>query len=189
MAVSRHHFDGERNRELMGLDTRSELAARSLAELGRSGLELRLRWICALQQGGIDSERALERYIDWAAETGAGEICFKELYVSSSVESVYYAREANRWSREHQVSLRLVTDFMANRGFEVAERLPWGAPIFEGAWNGRRLRIAAYTEPSISWELRNGLCRSWNLMADGRCLASLEDSGSEVVPKDRPDLK
>ena len=42
------------------------------------------------------------------------------------------------------------------------------------------MTIAAYTEPSVSWELAQGECRSWNLLADGRCYASLETKHSEI---------
>jgi hypothetical protein len=59
-------------------------------------------------------------------------------------------------------------------------RLPWGAPVFRGEWHGAPLQIAAYTEPSLLWERTHGVARSWNLMADGRCLVSLEDRASEL---------
>ncbi|MGR5130705.1 hypothetical protein, partial [Photobacterium swingsii] len=58
---------------------------------------------------------------------------------------------------------------------------PWGAPVFAGEWAGRPMRIAAYTEPSLYWERTHGIARSWNVMADGRCYASLEDRASELT--------
>jgi hypothetical protein len=123
----------------------------------------------------------LEGYLEWAVSRGVEEICFKELYVSTSVESEYFDQAANNWSADNQISLRMIVDFAQDSGWELVHRLPWGAPIFEGLWRGRRVRVAAYTEPSLFWELTNGICRSWNLMADGRCLASLEDRESEVL--------
>jgi hypothetical protein len=74
-------------------------------------------------------------------------------------------------------------------GWSRVEQLPWGAPIFKGDWRGRRVRVAAYTEPSLLWELTNGICRSWNLMADGRCLASLEDRKSGVLVNELRNLQ
>ena len=59
--------------------------------------------------------------------------------------------------------------------------LPWGAPVYDVFVHGRPIRIAAYTEPSLFWERTRGIARSWNIMADGRCLASLEDRGSVVA--------
>ena len=55
-------------------------------------------------------------------------------------------------------------------------------PIYSGEWRGAPLSIAAYTEPSVVWERTNPqrLARSWNLMASGECLASLEDAESRV---------
>ena len=181
LAISRHHFDEGRNAALMNLATQSEKIADSWS-VGRSSLsQLRLRWICVLQRGGIENRALLEGYLEWAVSSRVEEICYKDLYVSTSVESEYFDRAANNWSADNQISLRMVLDFALDSGWELVHRLPWGAPIFEGLWRGRRVRVAAYTEPSLFWELTNGICRSWNLMADGRCLASLEDRQSEVL--------
>ena len=181
LALSRHHFDNRQNANLMRLDTHSEQVAKTWSII-RSGLSrLRLRWICVLQRGGIENRDSLMKYLDWAVEGGVEEVCFKELYVSASVESEYFDQAANRWSAENQVSLRIVIDLAGEAGWSIVQELPWGAPIFEGHWRGRRIRVAAYTEPSVFWELSNGTCRSWNLMADGRCLASLEDRNSGVL--------
>ena len=43
------------------------------------------------------------------------------------------------------------------------------------------MRIAAYTEPSLYWERVNGIARSWNVMADGKCFVSLEDRSSALT--------
>ena len=180
MAISRHHFDSERNLAIMKLSTRTEGVAATWSRMGSRLNRLKLRWICVLQHGGIEDRDSLERYLDWAVETGVREVCFKELYVSSSVESEYYDRSANDWSADNQVSLNLVLDLAREDRWKLVEKLAWGAPIFEAQWRGKQIRVAAYTEPSLFWELTHGICRSWNLMADGRCLASLEDSGSEV---------
>jgi molybdenum cofactor biosynthesis enzyme MoaA len=180
LSLSRHHHDRRRNAQIMGLDIATEEVARTWtrqrARLGR----LALRWICVLQKGGIEDRRSLADYLAWAAASGVGEVCFKELYVSTTSESEYHAAAANTWSREHQVPLRLVLDAARDGGWERVAQLPWGAPIFAAALDGAALSVAAYTEPSVYWELHHGLCRSWNLMADGRCLASLEDRHSEV---------
>lgn len=189
LAISRHHFDSAQNSALMHLATRSEEVAKTWSML-RSGLSrLKLRWICVLQRGGIENRDLLEQYLDWAVENGIEEICFKELYVSTSVESEYYDRAANEWSIRNQVPLRLVTDLASVAGWQLAEKLPWGAPVFTGIWRGRPVRVVAYTEPSLFWELSNGICRSWNLMADGRCLASLEDRRSEVLSRGLPNVQ
>ncbi len=79
--------------------------------------------------------------------------------------------------------MSVVTRFAEQHGFELAGRLPWGAPVYHGNWDGRPMRIAAYTEPSLLWERTHGIARSWNVMADGRCYASLEDRASEIVPE------
>jgi MoaA/NifB/PqqE/SkfB family radical SAM enzyme len=181
LSLSRHHHDDAANTTLMGLDTGSERVAATWSRMHDT--RLRLRWVCVLQRGGVEDRGSLARYLDWAAATGVGELCFKELYVSTSIESEYHDHAANLWSAAHQVPLSLLIQFAQAQGWPVEATLPWGAPVFAGRWNGRPLKIAAYTEPSVLWELTNGLCRSWNLMADGRCLASLEDHRSEVLPR------
>jgi hypothetical protein len=133
-----------------------------------------------LQRGGIEDAAGVRDYVAWAASLGVPEICFKELYVSTSRESVYHSKGANEWASQHQVPLSLVTEFAAEHGFREVTRLPWGAPVFRGECQGREIAIAAYTEPSLFWERTHGIARSWNLMADGRCLVSLEDRASEI---------
>jgi hypothetical protein len=180
LAVSRHHQDAEQNRRLMRLDTPIETLIRNWCENRGNWPQLRLRLISVLQKGGVEDAQTLERYVSWAAAQGVEEICFKELYVSTSAESVYHDRSANDWSRRHQVPLALVTRFAEREGFVVESRLPWGAPVYHGQWLGKTLRIAAYTEPSLFWERTRGVARSWNIMADGRCHVSLEDRASEI---------
>jgi hypothetical protein len=165
----------------MRLDSESEKVVRSWYAHRTKLAPLTLRLICVLQRGGIEDARTLDSYLSWAASMGVAEVCFKELYVSTSHESVYHSEQGNLWSRENQVPLRLVLDRAVVRGWQRISALPWGAPIFSADIDGAPMRIAAYTEPSVSWELHNGICRSWNLMSDGRCLASLEDRASVVA--------
>ena len=184
LAVSRHHHDDDTSGRLMNLRTDVAGIAQTWGTGRARWPGLRLRFTCVLQRGGVDSLPALESYVDWTSALGVPELCFKELYVSTSVESVYHRHAANDWSHAHQVPLGLVLEFAARHGFVEETRLPWGSPVFRGEWRGRPLRIAAYTEPSLFWERTHGIARSWNLMADGRCLASLEDRASEVEPAD-----
>jgi hypothetical protein len=180
LAISRHHFDARQNERLMRLHTPVEALVHIWRENPSRWPELRLRFISVLQEGGVEDDGTIENYLSWAINLGVEEICFKELYVSTSAESVYHDRAANEWSRNHQVPLLLVERFAERQGFIVESRLPWGAPIYRGRWLGSPLRIAAYTEPSLFWERTQGVARSWNVMADGRCHVSLEDRASEI---------
>lgn len=184
LAVSRHHFDEDANERLMRLKTGTPNLLGTWARRRSSLAGLQLRLVCVLQHGGIDSIQAVDDYVRWAVSHDVPEICFKELYVSTSQESVYYSHESNEWSRRHQVPLALVHEWAKTRNLQVQSTLPWGAPIFSGTVNGKTLRIAAYTEPSLFWERTNRVARSWNVMADGSCLVSLEDRRS-VIDLDR----
>ena len=176
LSISRH--SATENEAIMKLDTKSEEIAATVRK--HTFEHLTLRWVCVLQKGGVDSEEKIAEYLDWVAGTGVQEICFKELYISTSVESLYHDYESNRWSRENQVPLVMLTTFLEAVGGEIISRLPWGAPVYQLKWKDSSLKIAAYTEPSVTWELENGMARSWNLMADGDCFVSLEDRDSLV---------
>jgi molybdenum cofactor biosynthesis enzyme MoaA len=185
LAVSRHHQDERINGTLMNAETRTPQlldAARRAHEGPCATLQTRL--ICVLQEGGVASTRNVDDYVRWAVASGAHEVCFKELYVSTTAESVYHSRAANAWSESHQVPLSVVLEWAERRGLRVEKRLPWGAPVFGGQVDGRDVRVAAYTEPSLFWERTHGIARSWNVMADGSCLASLEDTRSRLEERD-----
>jgi hypothetical protein len=144
---------------------------------------LNMRWVCVLQRGGVDSVDNLIKYLDWTVDTGVSEICFKELYVASSHESLYYDKASNLWSEKHQVPLSMVVDFLESMDAIVVDKLPWGSSVYLLTWRGVKLKIACYTEPNLYWELSNGVCRSWNVMADGSCYSSLEDKRSIITTK------
>eukprot|EP00511_Aplanochytrium_stocchinoi_P007081 CAMPEP_0204836224 /NCGR_PEP_ID=MMETSP1346-20131115/24514_1 /ASSEMBLY_ACC=CAM_ASM_000771 /TAXON_ID=215587 /ORGANISM="Aplanochytrium stocchinoi, Strain GSBS06" /LENGTH=922 /DNA_ID=CAMNT_0051970771 /DNA_START=115 /DNA_END=2883 /DNA_ORIENTATION=+ len=176
LAVSRHGYDDISNTKIMNLDTGSEEIAKTVHDI--DGLEM--RWICVLQRGGVENLATLERYVTWASTTKVKQICFKELYVSTSTDSKFHDTRNNVWAREMQIPLKLVIQFCEQNGFQLVDRLPWDAPVYEGTWEGVDMQIAAYTEPSLMWEREHGILRSWNLLASGKCLASLEDSESQV---------
>ncbi len=182
LAISRHHPQERANAELMKLETHTPALLQTYA-LGRHALpNLRLRLICVLQRGGVETVADIDDYVAWAIAAGVEEVCFKELYVSTSDESVYHSRAVNDWSARNQISLATVHDWANAKGLHVASRLPWGASVFGGRVDGRNISVAAYTEPSLFWERSSGIARSWNVMADGTCLASLEDRRSVIEP-------
>jgi molybdenum cofactor biosynthesis enzyme MoaA len=181
LAVSRHHYREDTNAKIMKFETWTPAVLKAAAAVREILPQLRLRLICVLQKGGVESATDVSEYVSWATGLGVQEICFKELYVATSEESVYYAREANVFSTSHQVPLTVVPDWAHKSGFRLSGRLPWGAPIFDGNVAGRPMRVAAYAEPSLYWERSHGLARSWNVMSDGTCLASLEDRKSQIT--------
>jgi hypothetical protein len=163
----------------MSLDVGTE---RVLASVEAATLQvLRPRIITVLQKGGVETPETIDALVRWAVSHGVEELTLKELYVATSEESLYHDREANRWCRENQVPLSLATGLFAERNWRRAGQLPWGAPIHEGTMDGRPVRIVAYTEPSLFWERTAGVARSWNVLADGACYASLEDRASRLT--------
>lgn len=183
LSISRHHHDGVVNESIMGLDTKTENVLHTLTARKGELAHIRPRFICVLQKGGIATPDDVGNYLSWAAAQGVREVNFKELYVSTGLESAYADFGANAFSAANQIPLRVVHDFCARAGFQKTGALPWGAPVYRGQWQNAPMQIAAYTEPSVYWERTHGLVRSWNIMSDGTTLASLEDRDSEVVPR------
>lgn len=181
LSISRHGYSSEINTKIMNLNTKSENVSEGILHCKNNNpnFKLNLRWVCVLQKGGVEDKITLEKYLDWVVlETCSNQICFKELYVASQKESVYYNKDYNKWSYEHQIPMSLVYDWCINNNGELVDKLDWGSPIYKVIWKNRYLYIAVYTEPSVYWEKTNKICRSWNLMANGELYASLEDKKS-----------
>ena len=177
IAISRHGVDRAGDTHLMGLDVDTPRAAHLIQRAG-----IPVRHICVLHQGHVDSAAAVRAYLERSAAEGVGQVCFKELYVSSMSENPWAPSPENIYAANHQVPLSVVLLAMEEMGFVVSHQLPWGSPVFHGVVNGVSMHVAAYTEPSVGWERHNGVVRSWNLMSDGQCLASLEDPNSTISP-------
>lgn len=183
LALSRHGLDAPHDARLMGLPVDSASRAALSREIG-----LRTRAICVLQKNGVATAADVIEYVRRSAREGFHEVCFKELYVSSTAENPWAPGAVNRFCELNQVPLRVVLEAMAALGFAQTSALPWGSPVFSGNVEGASLRIAAYTEPSVGWERTHRLVRSWNVMADGACVASLEDPASRLPTEGRVEV-
>lgn len=176
LSISRHGYDNELNTKLMYLDTNTERILRVQDKLDH----LKIRLICVLQKLGVEDELSLEKYLDFASENNVKEICFKELYVSTSKESVFFDLEGNQYSYRNQVPLDMVIQYLEKHHAEKVGELPWGSPIYKLNHKGKELQIACYTEPSVFWEQTNKLARSWNILSNGDCYGSLEVQDSKI---------
>lgn len=173
LAISRHGLDADHDASIMGIDA----ASARLAPIAREH-RVRARSICVLQRDGVRDVDGVRAYVRRCANEGFDEVCFKELYVSSLAESPWADGAINAYAEREQVPLSIVVEALEPLGFHEVDRLPWGAPVLAGCVAGRRVRVAAYTEPSVGWERTHGVVRSWNLLSEGRCFASLEDPSS-----------
>src|SRR5262249_22973190 len=129
---SRHHYDDDVNRELMGAQ------APSLEQVLRASEGLTLRATCVLARGYVDSPEAVFRYLDVLAGRGVTQFTFKHTYVAYP-RSVAAGSPQNRWADAHAVDF----DPFAGKG-QVLARLPWGPAI-------RRLgplQVCYYWEPT-----------------------------------------
>lgn len=175
-AISYHHYEQEENTNIMGVDTKAERVMEAAA--GISDIPT-LRLMCVIQKGGVDSEERVTNYLDFASSNKIKQVCFKELYVASSLESEYANTPANLYSRANQIKLEPVSNYCRDNGFKQVGQLPWGCPIYYDA--SRDIQIIAFSDPSVGWEKNNKLSRSWNYTADKKCYASLEDTTSQVT--------
>ena len=174
LALSRHHPEEEANTKLMRTVTNTPRVLAAARRARAAGSAMTTRLVCVLQRGGVDSIEAIDRYVGWAAAEGADDVCFKELYVSTSHESVYHSRDANRWSSEHQVPLSLVLAWASSRGLSETHRLPWGAPIFEGHSTAARSIAAPPSGPRPAGHLENAdmVAANGKVVAVGKGLRS-----------------
>lgn len=180
LSVSRHSHKEEENQRIMGVETRT---TQLLKNIKRIGTKLTVRLICVIQKNGISKDTDIEQYIKYSSDLGVNEICFKELYVASSFESIYTNATENQYSKEFQIPLNVVINYLEKKEFVKISELPWGSPVYSGEVNGSLIKIAAYTEPSVGWERSTGICRSWNIMADMKTYSNLEDLNSIIEIK------
>lgn len=162
VCFSRHHETDGRNLELMGR------GAPTLEQFFAVAEGLKVRATCVMAAGYVDCVEAVWSYINALRHFGVREFTFKHTYVAYE-DSVFRGSAEDRWAESHQIEF----DPFTGQG-EVIGSLPWGPEI-------RRigdLQVCYYREPTPAWERRNGICRSTNLLSDGKIYASLEDQQS-----------
>jgi len=163
LCFSRHHDADEQNRLLMGP------GAIGLDEFfSRVDGQLKIRAICVLCQGYIESANDMRRYVKTLQCYGVREFTFKHTYVAYR-HSLFGGSDQNRWAQQNQVQ----RDPCGIAGEEIAS-LPWGPQITRMG----ELQLCYYYEPTPEWELQNQIGRSLNLLADGKVYGSLEDRRS-----------
>lgn len=173
LSISYHHYENDINKKIMGRQINTDYLLNIMKE-NEINKKLTLRLICVLQKEGISNHNDIENYIKYAISKKVDQVCFKELYISSTEESLYSGQKENKYSEDNQISLSILIEYLERKSIKIAE-LPWGSPVYR--YNDI-IDIAAYTEPSVGWERTNGIARSWNIMADGNCFVSLEDKNS-----------
>jgi cyclic pyranopterin phosphate synthase len=162
LCYSRHHYDDARCQDLMGP------TAPALETFFRAAGSLKVRATCVMAHGYVDSPEEVESYLQVLARFGVREFTFKHTYVAYE-GSVFRGSRQNGWALAHQVEC----DPFGSRGQEISS-LPWGPTI-------RRIgdfQVCFYYEPDPTWEKEHRLCRSINLLSDGKVYASLEDHRS-----------
>lgn len=179
LSLSYHHYSSDMNKTIMGIDTKVENILKAYQECDKNFVP-KIRLICVLQKSGIHDKETFEQYLSFAIKYGITEICFKELYISSTYESLYTNTKENRYCLDNQVMLSTIKSIVENMQSQRVAELPWGSPIYEVQHDGASINVALYTEPSVGWERTTGIARSWNYMADNKCYASLEDTASQI---------
>lgn len=162
VCYSRHHYFDEINRALMGEGTPD------LNNFFDAVGALKVRATCVMAKGFVDSVDEVKKYLSVLSNYGVREHTFKHTYVAYE-DSLFQGSEQNQWARDHQVEF----DPFTNQG-NVLAQLPWGPKIRQ--ING--LQVCYYHEPTPQWEREHQICRSTNLLSDGKVYASLEDQRS-----------
>jgi cyclic pyranopterin phosphate synthase len=162
ICYSRHSDRDDECKVLMGE------TAPTLYEFFEASQGLKVRATCVMARGYIDSAEAVWRYIGNLEKFGVTEFTFKHTYVAYG-RSIFKDSPQDDWARKHQVEFDPFTGIG-----EVVATLPWGPSIrrIEG------VQVCYYHEPKPEWEMENRICRSINLLSDGKVYASLEDERS-----------
>lgn len=162
LCYSRHAADDATTKALMG-KTAPTLKAFTEAAKG-----LTIRATCVMAQGFVDSTERVWDYIHTLASYGIQQFTFKHTYVTYT-RSVFRGSHEDQWAAAHQVEF----DPFANQGTIIGS-LPWGPMIR----NIEGYQVCYYHEPNPNWEREHKLCRSSNLLSNGKVYASLEDQQS-----------
>lgn len=164
VCFSRHEACDVACEELMGPGTPT------LEDFFEAATPLKVRATCVMTKGHVDTPERVGNYIETLSQFGVTEFTFKHTYVAYE-SSVFGESMENQWAERHQIEF----DPFVGQG-EVLSRLPWGPAI-------RRLgefQVCYYFEPTPAWEKEHQLCRSSNLLSDGKVYASLEDQRSRL---------
>jgi len=164
LCYSRHHYNDEKNQELMGK------SAPALADFMANANGVPIRATCVMTKGFIDTKKEVWNYIDCLSKFGVKQFTFKHTYETYK-NSVFKESNQNKWVGTHKVDFNP----FKNQG-KLINRLPWGPEIreIEG------FQVCYYYEPDPSWEKKNKICRSSNLLANGKVYASLEEMQSQL---------
>jgi pyruvate-formate lyase-activating enzyme len=162
LCYSRHHYDDKACRQLMGS------TAPLLGDFFNCAGSLKVRATCVMTRGYIETAEDVFAYMKYLAQSGVYEFTFKHTYVAYK-DSVFGQSVENDWAENHKIEF----DPFESKG-QILATLPWGPKI-------RKLenwQACYYYEPQPSWEKENQLCRSINLLSNGKVYASLEDQQS-----------
>jgi hypothetical protein len=125
LAISRHSDDCIKNKKIMGVDTKTDELLNNFLTINK---QFEIRLVCVLQKDGVNDLDSLIKYLDYAKTYNIKQICFKELYVASTFESIYSNSKENVYSKDHRVNLDLIIINLKELGFKEAFKLPWGEP-------------------------------------------------------------
>ncbi|MDP2345189.1 MAG: radical SAM protein [Deltaproteobacteria bacterium] len=168
---SRHHDDDAINRSLMGAD------APDAADVVAACLDLLpIRLTTVMAKGFIDDRAAAFRMMRQFQDRGIEQFTFKHTYVAWE-RSLFRDGDEDRWAAAHSVQ----QDPFDDDDGPAVLRLPWGPAIRDISLPNGVVRAAFYFEPDPGWEKEHRLCRSLNLLSDGRVFASLEDTSSLLL--------
>ena len=173
VCYSRHHYDDKKNQKLMGK------SAPPLVDFMQNANGLTIRATCVMTKGFIDTKEEVWNYIEVLSKFGVKQFTFKHTYETYE-NSVFKESNQNKWVGIHKIDF----DPFKNQG-KVINRLPWGPEIREID----DFQVCYYYEPDPNWEKKNKICRSSNLLANGKVYASLEETQSQLfqlMPSKQP---
>ncbi len=166
LCYSRHAAEDDANSTLMGSQ------APRLHDFFEAAAPLKVRATCVMTKSYVAGPDEVWAYIDKLREYGVEEFTFKHTYLAYP-GSVFAESKENQWVEGESVQ---EDPFAAHPDTLTVGALPWGPKIRKI----RGVQVCYYHEPSPEWEIKTGIGRSLNLLADGKVYASLEEKQSLV---------
>lgn len=114
---SRHHFEAGANERIMRFRTGHAAAGNeALSDAIKATRPVtRVKLVCVVQTGGIDSVPLVLEHLEWARSLGVGTVIFREL---SRLDESYRSNATARYLEEARHSvLALLSDCLAHPGF------------------------------------------------------------------------
>lgn len=109
LELSRHHFDEVTNQSIMRFRAGQSIQEQTCFEsiVGKLAQDFPLALVCLVQQGGVNTKEAVQRYLHWARHIGVDKVIFRAL---SEVPRTYQTSNTYNYVARNHIPLAPLMD-------------------------------------------------------------------------------